>query len=40
LETGASLTGKERALVEEAKQYCLDDVGISSTKSRGYNTVD
>ena len=35
-----SLTGKEMELVEEAKQYRLDIVGISSTKRRGSVTVD
>ena len=35
-----SLTGKEIELVEEAKQYCLDIVGISSTKRCASATVD
>jgi len=35
-----SLTGKEHELVEEAKRYSPDVVGISSTKRRGCNTVE
>jgi len=35
-----SLSGKEHELVEEAKRYSLDVVGISSTKRRDSNTVD
>ena len=35
-----TLTGKELALVEEAKRYHLDIVGVSSTKRRGSGTVD
>ena len=35
-----TLTGKELELVEEAKQYHLDIVGVSSTKRRGSGTVD
>ena len=35
-----SLTGKEHELVDEAKRYFPDVVGISSTKRRGYNTVE
>ena len=35
-----SLTGKEQELVWEAQQYCLDVVGISSTKRRGSGTVE
>ena len=35
-----TLTGKEMELVEEAKRYHLDVVGISSTKRRGSGTVD
>ena len=35
-----TLTGKEMELVEEAKQYRLDIVGISSTKRRGSGIVD
>ena len=34
-----SLTGKEQGLVQEAKRYRLDTVGISSTKHRGFETV-
>ena len=35
-----TLTGKEQELVEEAKRYHLDIVGISSTKRRGSGTVE
>ena len=35
-----SLTGKELELVEEAKRYHLDIIGVSSTKRRGSGTVD
>ena len=35
-----TLTGKELELVEEAKRYHLDIIGVSSTKRRGYGTVD
>ncbi|MCP3656858.1 MAG: endonuclease/exonuclease/phosphatase family protein, partial [Herbaspirillum sp.] len=35
-----TLTGKEQELVEEAKYYRLDIVGISSTRFRGSGTVD
>ena len=35
-----TLTGKELELVEEAKRYHLDIVGVSSTKQRGSGTVD
>ena len=35
-----TLTGKELELVEEAKRYHLDIVGVSSTKRRGSGTVD
>ena len=35
-----TLTGKELELVEEAKRYDLDIVGVSSTKQRGSGTVD
>ena len=35
-----TLTGKELELVEEAKKYHLDIVGISSTKRRGSGTVN
>ena len=34
-----TLTGKELELVEEAKQYHLDIIGVSSTKRRGSGTV-
>ena len=34
-----SLTGKEQELVCEVQQYCLDIVGISSTKRQGSGTV-
>jgi len=34
------LMGKEHELVEEAKQYYLDVVGICWTKSHGSNTVE
>ena len=34
------LTGKELELVEEAKRYHLDIIGVSSTKRRGSGTVD
>ena len=35
-----TLTGKELKLVEEAKHYHLDISGVSSTKRRGFGTVD
>jgi len=35
-----SLTGKEHELVQEAKRYSLDVVGISSIKRHGSNTVE
>ena len=35
-----TLTRKESELVEEAKRYDLDIVGVSSTKRRGSGTVD
>ena len=35
-----TLTGKELELVEEAKWYYLDIIGVSSTKRRGSGTVD
>ena len=35
-----TLTTKEPELVEEAKRYHLDIVGVSSTKRRGSGTVD
>ena len=35
-----TLTGKELELVEEAKWYHLDIIGVSSTKRRGSGTVD
>ena len=35
-----TLTGKELELVEEAKRYHLDIIGVSSTKRRGSGTVD
>ena len=35
-----TLTGKELELVEEAKRYRLDIVGLSSTKRRGSGTVE
>ena len=35
-----TLTGKELELVEEAKGYHLDIIGVSSTKRRGSGTVD
>ena len=34
-----TLTGKEKELVEEAKRYQLDIVGLSSTKRRGSGTM-
>ena len=34
------LTGKELELVEEAKRYNFDIIGVSSTKRRGSGTVD
>ena len=34
------LLGKELELVEEAKRYYLDIIGVSSTKRRGSGTVD
>jgi len=34
-----TLTGKELELVEEAKRYHLDIVGVSSTKRRSSGTV-
>ena len=35
-----TLTGKELELVEEAKRYYLNIIGVSSTKRRGSGTVD
>ena len=35
-----TLTGKELEMVEEAKQYHLDIIEVSSTKRRGSKTVD
>ena len=35
-----SFTGKKDELVEAAKRYSLDVVGISSTKRRGSTTVE
>ena len=35
-----TLTGKDLKLVEEAKWYHLDNVGVSSTKRSGSGTVD
>ena len=35
-----ALTGKELEMVEEAKQYHLDIIEVSSTKRRGSETVD
>ena len=35
-----TLAGKELELVEEAKRYHLDIIGVSSTKRRGSGTVD
>ena len=35
-----TLTGKVLELVEEAKRYHLDIIGVSSTKRRGSGTVD
>ena len=35
-----TLTGKELELVEEAKRYHLDIIGVSSTKQRGSGTVN
>ena len=35
-----TLTGKELELVEEAKRYHLDIIGVSSTKQRGSGTMD
>ena len=35
-----TLTGKELEVVEEAKRYHLDIIGVSSTKRRGSGTVD
>ena len=35
-----TLTGKELELVEEAKQYHLNVIGVSSTKRHGSGTVD
>ena len=35
-----TLTGKDLELVEEAKRYHLDIIGISWTKRRGSETVD
>ena len=35
-----TLTGKELELVEEAKRYHLDIIGVSSTELRGSGTVD
>ena len=35
-----TLTGKELELVEEAKRYHFDIIGVSSTKRRGSGTVD
>ena len=34
------LTGKELELVQEAKRYFLDSIGVSSIKRRGTGTVD
>ena len=35
-----TLTRKELEMVEEAKRYHLDIIGVSSTKRRGSETVD
>ena len=35
-----TLTGKELELVEKAKRYHLDIIGVSSTKRRGSETAD
>ena len=35
-----TLTRKELEMVEEAKRYHLDIIGVSSTKRRGSGTVD
>ena len=35
-----TLTGKEQELVEEAKRYHLDIIGVSSTKRRGSGIVN
>ena len=35
-----TLSGKKLELVEEAKRYHLDIIGVSSTKRRGSGTVD
>ena len=35
-----TITGKELVLVDEAKQYHFDIIGVSSTKRRGSGTVD
>ena len=35
-----TLSGKELELVDEAKRYHLDIIGVSSTKRRGSGTVD
>ena len=35
-----TLTGKELELVEKAKRYHLDIIGVSSTKRRGSGSVD
>ena len=35
-----TLTGKELELIEEAKRYHLDIIGVSLTKRRGSGTVD
>ena len=35
-----TLTGKQLELVEEAKRYHLDIIGVSSAKRRGSGTVD
>ena len=35
-----TVTGKELELVEKAKRYYLDIIGVSSTKRRGSGTVD
>ena len=36
----SSMTGREEELVCKAQQYRLDIVGISSTKHRGFGTVE
>ena len=35
-----TLTGKELELIDEAKRYHLDIIGVASTKRRGSGTVD